>query len=205
MTFQTYQSGKKKDRQYGKLPEIRPDHRRRYLYAANVLPPGSRVLDLACGCGYGSWILHIGGLNVKAIDVSEEAIEYAKEHYEGPQYFCGKAEDAKGEVDALVTFETLEHLSDPAILLRNVKAKVLIASVPNEERYPFKKEKFEGETYPHLRHYTPKEFEGLLNDSGYQVKAMLCQKDKLGYVYPGTDGMFLIAIAQAYKTVTPSS
>jgi 2-polyprenyl-3-methyl-5-hydroxy-6-metoxy-1,4-benzoquinol methylase len=191
-----YVAGKKKDRQYGKLSEIRPDHRRRYLYAANVLPPGSRVLDLACGCGYGSWILQIGGLNVKAIDVSEEAIEYAKEHYQGPQYFCGKAEDAKGEVDALVTFETLEHLPDPSILLRNVKAKVLIASVPNEERYPFKKENFEGETYPHLRHYTPKEFEGLLNDSGYQVKAMLCQKDKLGYVYPGTDGLFLIAICQ---------
>jgi SAM-dependent methyltransferase len=193
-----YLAGKKKDRQYGTIDEIRPDHKRRYLYAANVLPVGMRVMDLACGCGYGSWLLHIAGLNVTAVDISEEAIEYAKEHYKGPNYLCQKAEETQGDFDALVTFETLEHLPDPSILLRNIKAKVLIASVPNEERYPFKKENFEGESYPHLRHYTPKEFEGLLYDSGYKVKSMLCQKDKLGYVYPGTDGMFLIAIAQAY-------
>lgn len=194
----TYLAGNKKDRQYGALAEIRSDHKRRYLYAANLLPVGARVLDLACGCGYGSWLLHIAGLDVTSVDISEEAIEYARRWYDGPKYRCQKAEETQGEFDALVSFETLEHLPDPSILLRNIKAKVLIASVPNEERYPFKKENFEGESYPHLRHYTPAEFERVLYNAGYQVKAMVCQKDKLGYVYPGTDGMFLIAIAQAY-------
>lgn len=193
-----YSAGNKKDRQYGRLEEIRPDHKRRYILAANVIPVGARVLDLACGCGYGSWILHVTGCKVTSVDISEEAIAYARENYDGPDYICQKAEETEGQWDAMVSFETLEHLPDPLILLRNVKAQVLVASVPNEERYPFKKENFEGESFPHLRHYTPAQFEDLLVSGGYKVANMLCQKDKLGTIYPGTDGMFLIAIAKAY-------
>ena len=192
-----YEGGNKKDRQYGTLDGIRPDHKRRYFLAANVIPVGARVLDCACGCGYGSWLLHTAGLNVTSVDISAEAIDYARQWYDGPTYVCQSAEGTSGEYDALVTFETLEHLADPVRLLRNVKASLLIASVPNEERYPFKKETFEGESYPHLRHYTPQEFKQLLSDGGYEVVNMLCQKDKAGTVYQGTDGMFLIAVARA--------
>ena len=192
----SYEGGNKKDRQYGTLEQIRPDHVRRYLLAANVIPYGSETLDLACGCGYGSWLLHGAGLDVTSIDISSEALEYARKHYQGPKYIQQRAEDTKGEFDAFVTFETLEHIPDPVSLLKNVKAKILIASVPNEERYPFKKENFEGESYPHLRHYTPQEFRDLLSEGGYKVADMVCQKDKGGYFFPGSDGMFLIAIAR---------
>ena len=192
-----YSPGDKKDRQYGTLDQIRPDHVRRYMWAATVLPPGATVLDLACGCGYGSWLLHSVGLGVTSIDASEEAIQYAQEHYPGPKYIRQRAEDTKDKFDAFVTFETLEHLPDPAGLLRNVKADILIASVPNEKRYPFKKETFEGESFPHLRHYTPDEFESLLAEGGYKLAKMFSQEDKLGYISEGRDGMFLIGIAGA--------
>lgn len=192
-----YNGGNKKDRQYGTLDQIRADHVRRYLLAANIIPVRARTLDLACGCGYGSWLLHGAGLNVTSIDCAQEAIEYAQKWYQGPDYLCQRAEDTKGEYDAFVSFETLEHLPDPVGLLKSVRAKILIASVPNQELYPFKKENFEGESYPHLRHYTPKEFEELLQAGGYQIEQLCCQKDKDGLVFPGTDGMFLIAVARA--------
>ena len=166
------------------------------MWAAGVLPPGAKVLDLACGCGYGSYLLHCAGLEVTSVDASLEAIEYAKEFYPGPKYLRQRAEDFSGEFEAFVSFETLEHLPDPASLLRSVNAQVLIASVPNEEHYPFKRENFEGETYPHLRHYTPAEFESLLSDGGYTVVKMSCQKDKNGYIFDGSDGIFMIALCR---------
>jgi hypothetical protein len=183
------------DRQYGSINEIRLDHVKRYLFASERLR-GKRVLDVACGCGYGSWLLHGAGNDVTAVDVEPEAIAYATAFYQGPKYLCQPAEQTSGEFDAIVSFETLEHLSNPEVVLA-IEAPMIIASVPNEERYPFVREKFSGDTYPHLRHYTPAEFEELLSGSGFKVTEWFCQKDKNdGAIVPGTDGMFLIAIGQ---------
>lgn len=183
-----------KDRQYGSLEAIRRDHTERYRFAAERIPKGSKVLDLACGCGYGSWILHEAGMEVTGADIEPEAISYAEKNYPGPAYACKRAEELSGTYDALVTFETIEHIPDPGSVLKAVQAPLVIASVPNEERYPFSKETFAGDKYPHLRHYTPDEFEELLRPR--VVTEWFCQKDKRGDVVPGKDGMFLIAVCR---------
>lgn len=180
-------------RQWGKtLEEIRPDHVKRYQFAASKIKPKSFVLDLACGCGYGSKLLHTEGFNVYGVDIDEEAIKYAKEHHNGPHFVQGHAEDAYGPFDVIVSFETLEHLKKPLEALKNFEAPILWASVPNEEKYPFSAEKFAEDDYPHQRHYTPVEFEKLLRDGGFEVFERHCQKDKLGDIVRGTDGIFLI-------------
>jgi predicted RNA methylase len=182
-------------RQYGSLEQIRRDHVKRYLFAADRLR-GKRVLDLACGCGYGSWILHGAGNEVTGADIEAEAIAYAKKNYQGPTYLCQAAEETKGEYDALVTFETLEHLDDPSIVLKAVQAPLVIASVPNEERYPFSVERFAGDAYPHKRHYTPKQFDELLESAGFKIRERFCQPSKHeGDLQEGTDGLFLIYVA----------
>lgn len=183
-----------KTRQWGPIERIRKDHIRRYEFAANRLR-GRKVLDLACGCGYGSWILHGAGNNVWGIDISREAIDYAEKHYQGPAYYCQEAKDVSGSWDALVTFETLEHLESPEDLLGKIDAPLVFASVPNEERYPFKEEKFAEDEYPHKRHYTPSQFEKLLNDAGFKVRERFCQHRKDGELLEGTDGEFLLYIA----------
>lgn len=186
-----------KTRQYGiSVDMIRWDHVARYIYAAEMIPEGSKVLDLACGCGYGSWLLHGVGNEVTGVDISEEAIEYAKRHYKGPTYLCQKAEDTNGEWDAIVSFETLEHLDSPLEVLKAVQAPLIIASVPNEELFKFKPARFAGDEYPHKRHYTPEEFHNLLNDAGYVVAQRFCQPDKAGEIIEGTQGIFLIYIAR---------
>ena len=190
-----YTPGDKTDRQYGSIDEIRGDHVRRYLFAAGLLR-GEKILDIACGCGYGSWLLHGAGNEVTSVDICQEAIDYAKKHYQGPTYLCQRAEDTKGKFTAVVSFETLEHLDRPDLLLAGLDTKVLIASVPNENLTPFDARKFSGDTYPHKRHYTPDQFTELLEEAGFTVKAMFCQQDKYnGPVVPGTDGIFLIAYA----------
>jgi hypothetical protein len=133
---------------------------------------------------------------VTGVDIEPEAIAYAKKHYQGPTYLCDAAGWPQGRFDALVSFETIEHLEIPRQVFWSASAPLVIASVPNEERYPFSKEKFAGDKYPHKRHYTPSEFEALLNSAGYEVTDRFCQKDKHGDIHPGSDGMFMIYAAR---------
>lgn len=184
-------------RQYSPtIDGIRPDHVARYQFAASVIPKGKYVLDMACGCGYGSWIMEHAGLKVTGVDIEPEAIEYAQRHYQGPTYFCQRAEDTKGHWDWLVTYETVEHVHAPSEVFAGVNAPNLIVSVPNQDYYPFFKERFAEDKYPHLRHYTPEELNALLNAMGYAVKDWYCQPDKRGEIKRGTEGMFLIAVAK---------
>lgn len=154
------------------------------------------MLDLACGCGYGSRILHDAGLQVTGVDADAAAIAHANAHFSGPMFIQGRAEIMRGEYDALVSLETLEHLDDPATVLRAIRAPLLVASVPNQELYPFDAARFAGDDYPHKRHYTPEEFTALLEGAGYRVHERWCQVDKHNNdLVRGTNGAFLVYVA----------
>ena len=150
---------------------IRRDHVARYEWAARQLKPASRVLDLACGVGYGAKILADAGHAVAAVDRDEEAIAFAKEHYahERVNYHCGTADWTAGfeadAFDAVVCFETIEHIEDPLPVLKrfNGIAPLLLASVPNEDKFPFRNYAF------HFRHYRPYEFKELIEQAGFSV------------------------------------
>src|SRR5205085_10837392 len=44
---------------------------------------GKRLLDVGCGLGAGSWLLATRGAHVTGVDVSEDAIQWARATYEG--------------------------------------------------------------------------------------------------------------------------
>ena len=184
-------------RQYGEsTDQISAHHVKRYQFAAAMISTPAIVVDVACGCGYGSRILHDSGSRVIGIDISGEAIEFAKKHYPGPAYICARADVGHyGAFDAVVSLETIEHIENPLGLLRASHGKMLIASVPNEVLYPFSKELFVGDEYPHFRHYTPEQFDALLGEAGYTVIERWCQRDKARCnLTPGVDGKFLIYV-----------
>jgi 2-polyprenyl-3-methyl-5-hydroxy-6-metoxy-1,4-benzoquinol methylase len=171
----------------------------RYQLAARYA--SGRVLDAACGCGYGSKILMEAAQLVVGVDSSYEAIKWADEHFHGPYFIQGKIEDEpwSGKFETVVSFETIEHIQDPREALQAMRRAcvgTLLASVPNEERYPFDPAKYEKDESPHFRHYTPNGFENLLKESGFRVNEWFCQPNKTGSLEAGTDGMFLIAVAE---------
>jgi len=181
-----------KDRQIGPIERIRADHVKRYLFATIGMTEGETVLDLACGCGYGSFLMHGTGAKVTGMDIEPEAIAYCNKHYQGPEYLCQRAEDTKGTWDKLVMFETLEHLDSPLEILRAIDVGIIIASVPNQAVAPFNPKVFKFDKYPHRRHYTPEDFESLLTSAGFEIVDRHCQHDRAGEVFTGTNGMFLI-------------
>ena len=180
------------------LSGIHKGHLERYFFAAQTAK--GRVLDAACGCGYGSHILSGNGSRVVGIDIEPSAIEWAKRHYAGPGYICGDVMDAPwlGKFDYAVSFETIEHLPDPLTFLKLLKEDAfgLICSTPNQENYPFDPSKFEGDDYPHLKHYTPGELDALLEEAGWTVVEHHCQKTKIGPVESGSNGMFIVYVAE---------
>ena len=189
-------------RQWGTdLRDIRRDHVARYEFAATKFK-SMMVLDAACGIGYGSWILQQQDNEVTGIDIESEALDWANLYWAGPKYVQQDLEDVlefgEDEFDAVVSFETLEHLANPKEVLQKFRqaASYLIASVPNQEHYPFDAMKFANDKYPHKRHYTPKQFEDLLDSAGWDVVEKHCQKGKQSDVTWGTDGMFLIYVCR---------
>jgi SAM-dependent methyltransferase len=183
------------------ISEIRRDHVARYEWAASILHPGSRVIDFACGIGYGCKILADAGFPAHGFDIDAESIQYANVHYRhesGRTDFSvgnGNAPGDLGEYEAAISFETIEHIEDPRLLLKELResAPILLASVPNEDVMPW--QRADGSTTAfHFRHYTKFEFNELLVECGWQVDSWYGQEGPESEVEPGVNGRTLIAV-----------
>ena len=130
-----------------------------------------RVLDAGCGSGYGT--AYLAGLDpalqVVGMDHSEEALAYARAHYAGPNLRfahgdCLALEFAAGELDFIVAFEVLEHLTEPASFLQQARRVLrpsghLLVSTPNR-RYYSEERRYVNPF--HTREYDASEFDSLL-------------------------------------------
>ena len=86
----------------------------------------ARVLDMACGEGYGAATLAAGvAQSVVGVDANPEAHEHARLRYQarGLSFERGLVEtwgDA-GTFDAVTFLQTIEHVQDPAAVLRHLR------------------------------------------------------------------------------------
>jgi 2-polyprenyl-3-methyl-5-hydroxy-6-metoxy-1,4-benzoquinol methylase len=159
---------------------------------------GGTVLDCACGPGYGSYILS-SVANVIGVDIAPEAIAHAEKHFPGPTYKLGDAREVTGgPYDWVVSFETIEHIAQPerAVAAFRKCAERLMISTPNEIVRPWYPWDHFKSDYPHLRHFSPKDFTELLEAGGWEVVARYTQAGKRNPVTRGNDGDVLIYICE---------
>jgi 2-polyprenyl-3-methyl-5-hydroxy-6-metoxy-1,4-benzoquinol methylase len=100
------------------------------------------VVDIACGCGYGSYLLATNPdvVHVTGVDMDAAAIAHAAAEFHGPKttFVQDNLESytSARKIDLVVSVETIEHLRDPAVfsgfLARNSVARFIIT-------YPSKK------------------------------------------------------------------
>ncbi len=84
---------------------------KRYAFA-NRFAAGKVVLDIPCGVGWGTSLL--AARRRIGIDISAEAIAYAKAHYSGIEFLTGDMANiplADGSVEVIVCLEGFEHVT----------------------------------------------------------------------------------------------
>jgi 2-polyprenyl-3-methyl-5-hydroxy-6-metoxy-1,4-benzoquinol methylase len=95
------------------INQIEKRHVARYEIAKKYCE-NKEVLDVACGCGYGSNILSEVAKSVRGGDYSTEAIEYANKHWLKDNISFTqlniKDKPILGQYDVFVSLETLEHI-----------------------------------------------------------------------------------------------
>ncbi len=126
--------------------EIWYEHLHRYAYAARFCA-GKRVLDAACGEGYGSALLAAAGAQVLGVDISSDTIEHAQQRYgavAGLRFATGDAtaldDLPSNSFDVIVSFETLEHVEQQARMITGFRRLLradglLLISSPDKRTY----------------------------------------------------------------------
>jgi SAM-dependent methyltransferase len=130
---------------------------------------GLRILDMACGEGYGSEVLSRSAAAVVGVDANPEAHEHARLRYarQNLTFARGLVETygEPGAYDAVVFLQTIEHVRDPAGVLRHFRSLlapggVAYISTPNLLTLaPRGAEKSDNPW--HVREYRSAEFERL--------------------------------------------
>ena len=130
---------------------------------------GRRVLDMACGEGYGSEVLSRGATSVTGVDANPEAHEHAKLRYtrQNLRFERGLVE-AFGEhhgFDAVVFLQTIEHVQDPDAVLGHFRALLsdggsAFVSTPNLLTLAPPGAEKSGNPW-HIKEYRAREFEAL--------------------------------------------
>ncbi len=138
---------------------------------------GSRVLDMACGEGYGSEVLSRGAARVVGVDANPEAHEHARLRYrrQNLSFERGIVETfgAPGAFDAVVFLQTIEHVQDPVAVLEHFRALlaaggVAYVSTPNLLTLaPAGAEKSDNPW--HIKEYRAHEFEALCRTTFAEV------------------------------------
>lgn len=131
---------------------------------------GRRVLDVACGEGYGSWLLaRAGAAQVDGVDINREAVRAARATYRASNLtfrvadagaLAAKLGEARYNLVACI--ETIEHLRDPDAFLAELRAVmaedcVVYVTCPNDHWYyaedagnPFHARKYRFEEFREL-------------------------------------------------------
>ncbi len=169
---------------------VKLEHLGRYLFASDYLRQfkPACIADIACGSGYGLAELGKVAALVIGIDHSSEILAAAREQNQTSNIQLLKhdldEDDWFGNlpaasVDAVISFETLEHLTDPANAIakfsRLLKPQgLLICSVPNVLHEPRNATGLP--TNPaHKQLFSRRSLKQLLARNGFQIRYQLGQ------------------------------
>lgn len=163
-----------------------PDHWERYTFALDKIV-GDKILDIACGPGYGTAFL-AKELNKKVIGLDidlptiNEAIKNYGEHADFIHVSGYTWPIPSNSVDTIISFETFEHLDQTQLFLKEARRVlkfdgIFILSTPLNEN----SNRFNPENPFHIREYNWFEFEEIVS-SEFKIKSRFSQISRLGII-----------------------
>lgn len=158
------------------LNETTIEHLHRYGIAMELVA-NQKVLDIACGEGYGSSLLAAKALHVTGMDIDASTIESATAKYkkDNLSFVLSSAEKISAPdstFDIVVSFETLEHLQHQEAMITEIKrvlrpGGILLISTPDKTNYT------DNRNYKnpyHLKELYRNEFEALLKSTFRHIR-----------------------------------
>jgi SAM-dependent methyltransferase len=141
---------------------------------------GLRVIDTACGEGYGSEVLSRGAASVLGVEANLEAFEHARLRYRRANLrFERGLVETHGEqsgYDIVVFLQTIEHVHDPVAVLEHLRSilapggvayistpNVLTLAAPGAEK---------SDNPWHLKEYRAAEFDHLCREVFHHVELL---------------------------------
>lgn len=199
------------------------EHLHRYAMAMELCRD-KKVLDIACGEGYGSKLLRTVAAVVTGVDIDAQTVENARKKYSGPglDFLTGSAAAIPlpdAAYDVVVSFETIEHHDQHEEMMQEIRrvlrpGGVLIISSPDKKYYsdvpgyknPFHvkelyKQEFEAlikNYFKHTRFYSQRSFTGSVviadNDQG-SVEPKMYEGSYEALATKGMEALYSICIA----------
>lgn len=169
----------------GRLSPYWGEHAARYRFALAKVE-GKRVLDIACGTGYGIGLIQRSARFVCGVDVDNEAARQARsECDENAAVILGdglRLPFRDASFDVVTSFETVEHIHDRPAFLRELSRilapeGVLLISTPNAH-YTIPVNGKPSNPF-HVYEYTPEEFSKEL-EKVFDVQEHLGQSLEIG-------------------------
>lgn len=151
-------------------------HINRYIWASMAVRDRD-VLDIACGCGYGSALLAETAHQVTGVDVNNIAFQYAQKYFidSNITFSCQNLNDLQlGEnYDVITSFETIEHICDEQLYMDKIKQHLkrdgtFFVSTPLAPQ--------DGQSIInqwHVNEYTEQRFLALMQEHFYNVELYL--------------------------------
>lgn len=151
-------------------------HKVRYRLASGFVKAGDRVVDAACGIGYGESFINNDATyyGIDLLDISKRA--------ETNRYKCWIEADLQEididfTFDVGISFETIEHLPDYSNLIKQLKKaeKWVICSVPVVPTVHLNEY--------HVHDFAPLEFPFIFEDENWDLYQYLGQPQELSEIY----------------------
>lgn len=185
-----------------KLQHLQEEHQHRYKYVSKYAK--GIVVDCACGIGYSAEIIlsNPAVSEYRGIDVDKEAIDYAREiQRERASFNYGSIlalpfEDKS--IDTFISLETLEHLDNPALALKEIKRVlkndgIFICSVPTKEYEAICVEQY-GPNPFHLQTFTLEEFNSLLSSEFKYIDIAVIAQEVVSVVHSLSKPMGTVSV-----------
>lgn len=151
------------------------EHIYRYWLACNEIKYCDKVLDIACGLGYGTRLISDYCFSIKGVDYNKDIINENKNKYKQKNISFYKRnvdeyDIPDNECDVLVCFETIEHIKSPEKLTAQFTKfnKVILSTpiVPSKHTNSF-----------HLHDFTEEQVLSWFPEDKWKVKWAKKQRD----------------------------